>query len=126
MTAIGVTVLIALVSVLIGFLWLPLAQPDSSFRSAWDAFCSSAGLIRARTVSEVVTNTSYRTSAVVISSDTLQTATPESVGRGATTNWAVSGSKASRQPICAPNWRRLHPAIATTTSASRCAMLRVT
>jgi cytochrome c553 len=83
-TAIGVTVLIALVSMLTGFLWLPFAQPDSPFRSAWDAFCSSAGLIRNTPIGAVVANSKYKTSAVIVSPDMLQPATAESIGRGAT------------------------------------------
>ncbi len=83
-TAIGLTVLIALVSVVTGFLWLPTAQSDSPFRSAWDAICSSAGLIGNRPVTDVVGNTSYKTSAVAMSSDMLPPATAESIGRGAT------------------------------------------
>ena len=83
-TAIGVTVLIALVSMMTGFLWLPFAQPDSSFRSVWDAICSSAGLIRARQSGVIVVNSTYKTSAVAISPDMMRNATAESIGRGGT------------------------------------------
>ena len=83
-TAVGLTLLVALLSLLTGFVWLPMIQPDSSFRSAWEAFCSSAGLISARPVTEVATDSSYKTSAVVVSSGMLEPATPESIGRGAT------------------------------------------
>lgn len=83
-TAIGVTVLIALVSMLTGFLWLPLTQPDSSFRNFRDAICSSAGLIRAQPTGLVVSNPGYRTSAVVVMPDMLPKATQQSIGRGGT------------------------------------------
>jgi cytochrome c553 len=86
----GVTIALAaalgvvLVSSLIGFVWLPLAQPDSSFRTVWAAICSSAGLFRNRPVTDVVGPAGYKTSAVVLSADMLQTASAESIGRGAT------------------------------------------
>jgi cytochrome c553 len=83
-TAIGVTVLIALVSMLTGFLWLPFAQPDSPFRSVWDAICSSAGLIRNEPIGAVVTNSGYKTSAVVMAPDMLPRASAQSIGRGGT------------------------------------------
>jgi cytochrome c553 len=83
-TGIGVTVLLALVSMLTGFLWLPFAQPDASFRSVWDAICSSAGLIRNRPIGYVATNSTYKTSSVVLSPDMMRKATGESIGRGAT------------------------------------------
>jgi cytochrome c553 len=83
-TAIGLTVLMVLISMLTGFLWLPFAQPDSPFRSVWDAICSAAGLIRNSPVGAVVTNSSYKTSAVVVSPDMMPRATADSIGRGAT------------------------------------------
>ena len=83
-TAIGLTLLIAVVSILVGFVWLPFAQPDSPFRSVWDAICSSAGLVRNRPVTDVVVNSSYKTSTVAISPELLPRATAESIGRGAT------------------------------------------
>jgi cytochrome c553 len=82
--AIAITLVLALAAMATGFLWLPFAQPDSPFRSAWDAICSSAGLIRNRPIGAVVGNSSYRTSSVVLSPDLLQAATAESIGRGAT------------------------------------------
>lgn len=83
-TAIAITALIALVSMITGFAWLPLAERDSPFRGLWDAICSSAGLIRNRPVTEILGNPAFKTSTVVLSPDMLPRATPESIGRGAT------------------------------------------
>jgi cytochrome c553 len=83
-TAVAVTLGIVLISALTGFVWLPLAEPDSSFRSVWDAICSSAGLVRNRLVTDVVGPAGYKTSAVVLSADMLQKASAESIGRGGT------------------------------------------
>jgi cytochrome c553 len=81
--AIAITVLIASLSIIVGFAWLPIAERDSPFRSVWDAICSSAGLVRTRPITEVV-NPGYKTSTVVVSLQMLPTATAESIGRGGT------------------------------------------
>jgi cytochrome c553 len=83
-SALAVTLGLVLVSVLIGFVWLPFAQPDSPFRSVWDAICSSAGLVRNRPITNVVGPVGYKTSAVVLSADVLPTAGAEAIGRGGT------------------------------------------
>jgi cytochrome c553 len=83
-STLAVTLGIVLLSALTGFVWLPLAKPDSSFRSVWDAICSSAGLVRNRPVTDVVGPTGYKTSAVVLSTDMFARASAESIGRGAT------------------------------------------
>jgi cytochrome c553 len=83
-SAIAVTLCLVLVSVLTGFVWLPFAQPDSPFRSVWDAICSSAGLLRNRPATGVVGPAGYKTSAVVLSGDMFPKASAESIGRGAT------------------------------------------
>ena len=70
--------------VITGFVWLPFAQPDSPFRSVWDAICSSAGLVRNRPATAVVEHPGYKTSAVVVSADMLPTPTAVSIGRGGT------------------------------------------
>jgi cytochrome c553 len=82
--AIGLTLAIVLVSILIGFVWLPFAVPDSSFRSVWEAFCSSAGLVRNRQATSIVEPAGYKTSNVVLSAGSLPQADAEAIGRGGT------------------------------------------
>lgn len=82
-TAIAVTLLIASLSMVAGFAWLPVAERDSPFRSVWDALCSSVGLVRPSPVS-AVNNPTYKTSTVVVSPGMLPAATAESIGRGGT------------------------------------------
>jgi len=82
-TAIATTVVIASVSIIAGFAWLPTTERDSPFRSVWDAICSSAGLVRRSPITDVV-NPSYKTSTVVVSLQMLPTATAQSIGRGGT------------------------------------------
>jgi cytochrome c553 len=83
-TAVSVTLIIALVAILTGFVWLPFAQADSPFRSVWDAICSSAGLVRNKPVTDIVDDAGYKTSAVVLTTGMLPPATAESIGRGGT------------------------------------------
>jgi cytochrome c553 len=82
-TAIAITLLIASLSFIAGFAWLPTVERDSPFRSVWDAICSSAGLVRRSPITDVV-NPSYQTSTVVVALQMLPTATAESIGRGGT------------------------------------------
>jgi cytochrome c553 len=81
---IGLTLLVAILAIIAGFAWLPVAERDSPFRSVWDAICSSAGLVRRSPFTDPVTNPNYRTSAVVVSSQLLPAASAESIGRGGT------------------------------------------
>jgi cytochrome c553 len=82
-TAIGGTLLVVAVSIVTGFVWLPVAERDSPFRSVWDAICSSAGLIRRSPIIEV-SKPNYKTSNVVVSPEMLPAASAESIGRGGT------------------------------------------
>jgi len=90
-TSIAVTLVIACASFVAGFAWLPTAERDSPFRGVWDAICSSAGLVRRSSITDVV-KSSYQTSAVVVSPEMLPAPTAESVGRG--------GTLASRCTMC--------------------------
>lgn len=81
---VAVTVLIALISVATGFLWLPSLQSNAGFRSAWDAFCSAAGLVFTRAPAEVERRSGFVTSNVIVLPGMLGRASADSVGRGAT------------------------------------------
>jgi cytochrome c553 len=83
-TTVAITLLIAALSIVTGFAWLPVSERDSPFRSVWDAICSSAGLVRGSPISAVVSNPSYKTSTVVVSPQILPAATADSIGRGGT------------------------------------------
>jgi cytochrome c553 len=83
-TAATLTVAIAVLSVIVGFAWLPFTQAGSPFRGVWDAICSAAGLVQNRPVTEVVGHPGYKTSSVVVTPGMLPVSTPASIGRGAT------------------------------------------
>ena len=83
-SALTVTFGLVLASALVGFIWLPYSQADSSYRSLWDAICSSAGLVFNRPGTNAVAPAGYKTSTVVLSADLLPDDSAASIGRGAT------------------------------------------
>ena len=46
--SVGLTAAIAVVAAIVGFVWLPYAQPNLRPSSLWDAICGAAGVPRAR------------------------------------------------------------------------------
>jgi cytochrome c553 len=82
--AIALTALIALISIFAGFVWLPSLQSNAGFRTAWDAFCSAAGLVYKQAPTNVERSPGYTTSTVTMLPDMLSRASADSVGRGAT------------------------------------------
>jgi cytochrome c553 len=83
-TSLAVTLLIVVASTLTGFVWFPLAQSDSQFRAAWDAFCSAAGLVRSKTATGRVEGPSFKTSKVIVIPTMLREPDARSIGRGGT------------------------------------------
>jgi cytochrome c553 len=83
-TSVGLTAAIALVGFLIGFLWLPLAQPGERFRDVWDAICSAAGLLHAAPSGEPIVTANYLTTQVEVVPQMLANPDAVSIGRGAT------------------------------------------
>ena len=82
--AITTTVLIALISFLIGFVWLPSVQSNLRLRGVWDAICSAAGLRYQREPSNIERQPDLNTSSVILLPDMLQDASAVSAGHGAT------------------------------------------
>ncbi|HXC30334.1 MAG TPA: c-type cytochrome [Stellaceae bacterium] len=83
-TSVGLAAAIALVGFLIGFLWLPLAQPGERFRGVWDAICSAAGLLHTPASSEQIVAADHPTTRVEVIPQMLDGADAVSIGRGAT------------------------------------------
>lgn len=82
-TSVGITVAMFLLSVLMGFVLLPYAEPDSRFGSLWDQICSAAGFPVRHSVTETVSP------AFIVSTATPDTAairepSASSIGSGAT------------------------------------------
>ena len=80
---VGLTAGVAIVSILIGFIWLPSVQTDSQFSGIWNAICSAAGVPQQWLVSTPVTSR-VKTSEVVVTPTMFAHADALSVGRGAT------------------------------------------
>ena len=83
-TSVGITVAIAVVGFVVGFLWLPLAQPGDRFRGVWDAICSAAGLLHKPSSSEQIITADYPTTSVEVIPQMLDNGDAVSIGRGAT------------------------------------------
>ena len=45
--SVGVAAALCVGAALVGFVWLPSAQPDAPFQGIWDAICSAAGVAAA-------------------------------------------------------------------------------
>src|SRR5579863_7631197 len=73
-----------MLSIATGFLWLPSLQSTVRFRSAWDAFCSAAGLVYHAAPTEVERRSGFITSNVIVLPGMPGKPSADSVGRGAT------------------------------------------
>lgn len=82
--SVGITVAIALIGFVVGFLWLPLAQPGARYRDVWDAICSAAGLLHRPSSSERIVTADYATTQVEVVPQMFNNADAVSIGRGAT------------------------------------------
>jgi cytochrome c553 len=82
--SVGLTASIAIVSIVVGFAWLPLQQSGERFAGFWYTICSAAGLIRVPPVHEQVVQADYPTTRVEVIPRMLRNASAESIGRGAT------------------------------------------
>jgi cytochrome c553 len=72
-----------LASALVGFVVLPLLQPNVHTKDIWDAICSAAGVAK-RPSSTAPVEPDFKVSAVVLKPGMLQGADAGSIGRGAT------------------------------------------
>jgi cytochrome c553 len=81
--SVGITAGIAVISALVGLIWLPLAQPNLELSGIWDAICSAAGVPRVSSQAASV-QPDFKTSNVVMTSEMLTRPNQVSIGRGAT------------------------------------------
>lgn len=82
--SVGLTLGVAVVSILIGFVWLPSVKQDPQFSGLWNAICSAAGVPRQWGVTETPVTGPVKTSTVVLTPDTFAATGSLSIGRGAT------------------------------------------
>jgi cytochrome c553 len=81
--SLGATAGLAVLSLIVGFAVLPYATPNSQLGNLWDAICSAAGVPRTTAPSAAVAPT-FKTSAVVMTSQMPGPTDARSIGRGAT------------------------------------------
>ncbi|TKC86325.1 c-type cytochrome [Trinickia terrae] len=82
--SVGATAAVFVLSVLVGFVWLPSAQRDAQFQGLWNAICSAAGVPQNWLAESEPVAPQVKLSQVVLTPQLLAGATPLSVGRGAT------------------------------------------
>ena len=81
--SVGLTLVIFVLTALVGLVLLPYAQPNLKFANLWDAICSAAGVPRASPEAAAVAP-AFKLSDVVLTSTTFAHPSQESIGRGAT------------------------------------------
>jgi cytochrome c553 len=82
--AVGLTLAIAVVAALFGFLLLPSLQTNAVFADAWDKICSAAGLVRPTTEASAPVKADFKTSEVIVTPHMMGPTDTVSIGRGAT------------------------------------------
>jgi cytochrome c553 len=82
--SVGITAVIAIAAAIVGFAWLPVQQQGERLQGVWDAICSAAGLVRNAPAGVQIVRADYPTTTVEIVPQMLQSASAESIGRGAT------------------------------------------
>jgi cytochrome c553 len=75
---------IAIVSALIGFVWLPSAQRDAQYSGIWNAICSAAGVPRSWYAGTAIVEPGVKLSSVEVTPQLLAKVSANSIGRGAT------------------------------------------
>ena len=81
---VGITVVVAIFSAFVGFVWLPSVQPDASFQGIWNIICGAAGVPRTWLKSEPLAHSAIVTSSVVVTPQMLGGVDADAIGRGAT------------------------------------------
>jgi len=81
--SVGLTAGIAVAAAIVGFVWLPYAQPNLRPSSLLDAICGAAGVPRARS-DAVPVSTEFVTSKAIVTSGMLDHPSATSIGHGAT------------------------------------------
>jgi cytochrome c553 len=81
---IGLSSAVVVAGFIIGFAWLPLAQPGASLGGIWDAICDAAGLARAAPSREAVVQPDHPTTTVAVTPQLLDDTSAATIGQGAT------------------------------------------
>ncbi|WP_256353904.1 MULTISPECIES: cytochrome c [unclassified Variovorax] len=75
---------LAVVTLLVGFVWLPSVQADFSAKGIWDSICRAAGVPNQWGTTATPPKASAGTTTVVLTRDMTRSGAGDSVGRGAT------------------------------------------
>jgi cytochrome c553 len=110
--SVGAVAGIAVVSIALGFAWLPYEQSGERFRGLWDAICSAAGLVRVAPGNQPVVQADYPGTQVEMVPGMLRDASADSIGRGATLALRCTMCHGARgmSPANTPNLSGQYPA----------------
>lgn len=81
---VGSVLLVAVLSALIGFVWLPMAQARQPGTSLWDAICRAAGVVQPSRAWQQSATPVKRPTDVIVTANMMAPADALSIGRGAT------------------------------------------
>jgi cytochrome c553 len=82
--SVGAVIAIAAIGILIGFVWVPSAQSDTTFRGVWDAICRAAGVPETWGATQQSVAAIVRPSDVIVTPQMMIQRDSDSIGRGAT------------------------------------------
>jgi cytochrome c553 len=82
--SVGAAIVVFVLSVIVGFVWLPSAQRDAQFQGVWNAICSAAGVPRKWFSDGPPVEPQVQLSTVQVTPQLLSDPTQLSIGRGAT------------------------------------------
>ncbi|HEX4505542.1 MAG TPA: c-type cytochrome [Alphaproteobacteria bacterium] len=82
--AVGITLTLAVVAALFGFLLLPSLQSNATFADTWDKICTAAGLVRPVALATQPVKPDFKTSEVIVTPQMMGPTDTVSIGRGAT------------------------------------------
>lgn len=83
-TSVATTAVVAIVAIVVGFIWLPAQEPNAPVSGLWGRICSAAGFFRQPSSSEAVVAANYPTTRVEVTPQLLGAASAGSIGHGAT------------------------------------------
>jgi cytochrome c553 len=82
--SVGITAAVAVTGAIVGFAWLPLLQPGTSFDTVWHAICSAAGIVSVSPDGDTIVQADHPTTSVAVTPQMLQGTDAVSIGHGAT------------------------------------------
>lgn len=112
-TSVGVIAGLTVVGAVVGFAWLPFAQPGQAFHGVWDAICSAAGLVRVPPIREQVVQADHPMTQFETMPPISRGARADAIGSGATLALRCTMCHGARgiSPANTPNLAGQYPGV---------------